>query len=151
MNRFRFRLESVLRLRGAEETSRKRDLGIALRNVQEAERRRQAITGEIAERDRIAEELGTGRVTLVELHAAHRYSRLLAKSEQAHAQQVRDAEKAAEARRLELVEATRRKRTIELMRERALIEHRDAERREEQTELDDLTAVKYRPGKPNAD
>ena len=145
MNRFRFRLESVLRLRGVEETKRQRELGGVLRNKQRAEERRQAAVDAIAEHDREMEGDAQGMVNAAGLDAHHRYMQHLQREREMCEKEVGKMEEAVVLRRSELVEASRKKKTLERLRERAREAHEKESLREEQNALDDLTSVKYRP------
>lgn len=145
MNRFRFRLETVLRLRGAEETARQRELGAALRRKKDEENRHQAILDAIGEHDRATEVSVQTAVTAAELDAHHRYMQRLEREREAQETMVEKAEEVVTARRGELVEASRKKKTLERLRERALEAHTRETVREEQNTLDDLTSIKYRP------
>ncbi len=145
MNRFRFRLDSVLRVRIAEETKKKREFGSALQQVRNAEARLRDIEREIADNDRIAENLGLGETNAGELMRVDRYASVLEDKKEAQKKVVARTEEALERKRGELVEATRRKKTLERLREHAVEEHARAAGKEEQTVIDELTIQKYQP------
>jgi flagellar FliJ protein len=144
MNRFRFRLENVLRVRGAEESNKKREFGIALQNVQDAEERCRAVETEIAELDKRAEGKETGNQAMADLQARYRYSRHLERVKAAREKELEQTRKVLDGKRSELIESTRRKKTLERLRERALDEYQKAANKEEQNTLDELTAIKYK-------
>ncbi len=77
MNRFHFRLDNVLSVRAAEETKKKREFGAALQQVRNAEARLRDIEHEIADNDRIAEDLGLGATNIGEMMRANRYAAVL--------------------------------------------------------------------------
>jgi flagellar FliJ protein len=145
MNRFRFRLDPVIRVRAAEETKMKRAFGIALQDMRKAENRCRQVEAEIAELERTAEEHETGKVAVVDLQARFRYARHLEKVKAAREKEREQVEKVLNAKRQDLIEATRRKKTLERLREHALEEYEKAALAEEQKTLDDLTAIKYQP------
>ena len=143
MNRFRFRLESVLRVRAAEETKRKREFGAALQHVKNAEARHRGILAEIAEHDSLSEKKGKGRTRVADLKALNLYSRALDRKKALHQKMLERTEETLRLKRGELVEATRRKKTIERLRERAFLEHEQAARKEEQTGIDETAVQKF--------
>ena len=145
MNRFHFRLDSVLRVRVAEETKKKREFGAALQQVRNARARLHDIEREIADNDRIAEDLGLGATNAEKLMLVNRYAEVLEEKKNAQKTVIARTEEALERKRGELVEATRRKKTIERLREHAAEDHARAMRKEEQTVVDELTIQKYQP------
>jgi len=144
MNRFQFRLENILRLRAAEETKKKREFGISLQHVQNAEERCRIVRNEISELDRVSEEKAAGNLVLEDMKIRHRYVRHLDRIVAAREKELEQARKVLDKKRSELVEATRRKKTLERLRERAHEEYQDEALKEEQNILDDLTAIKYK-------
>ncbi len=145
MNRFHFRLDSVLRVRAVEETKKKREFGAALQQVRNAQARLHDIEREIEDNDRIAEDLGHGATNAEKLMQVNRYAEVLEEKKNAQRTVIARTEEALERKRGELVEATRRKKTIERLRERAVEDHARAARKEEQTVVDELTIQKYQP------
>lgn len=151
MNRFRFRLESVLRVRAAEETKRKREFGAALQHVKNAEARYRGILAEIAAHDSLSEKKGKGRTSVADLKALNQYSRALDRKKALQQNMLERTEETLRLKRGELVEATRRKKTIERLRERALLEHEQAARKEEQGIIDETAVQKYARTKASSD
>ena len=145
MNRFRFRLESVLRLRSVEEEKKKREHGVALHSLKSAKDRYNRVVNEIGEHDRRREEEGEGKVTVRELRADYYYGRLLERRKDTQRKSVERADSIAEARRIELIAASQKKKTVERLKERALEIYEKAAVKEEQTIVDELTAIKYKP------
>jgi len=143
MNRFRFRLDSVLRVRAAEETKKKREFGAALQHVRNAEARLRGTLDEIEANDRLAEEKGRGTTTAAELKSLSGYSRVLERKKAAQKKVLERTEETLRLTREELVEATRRKKTIERLRERALLAHEQAVRKEEQAIIDETAVQKF--------
>ena len=145
MNRFRFRLDSVLRVRAAEETNKKREFGTVLRQVKSEEDRLREIEENIARNDRLAEEMGGGRTSSAELMELSRYAGALDRKKTAQEETIARAEEFLDRKRGELVEATRRKKTLERLRERSLLEHESAVRKDEQAVIDELAVQKHPP------
>jgi flagellar protein FliJ len=145
MNRFRFRLDSVLRLRSVEEEKKKREHGISLHSLKNAKDRYYRAEKEIGEHDRRSEEEGKGRVTVLELRNNFYYGRLLERRKDSHRKSVERAEIISEAKRVELIDASRKKKTVERLKEKALEIYENAAVKEEQTILDELTAIKFKP------
>lgn len=143
MNRFRFRLDSVLRVREAEETKKKREFGAVLRQVKNAEARLKEILDEIEANDRLVEDRGRGTAKAADLKSLSDYSRALERRKEAQKKVIERTEEALCIKREELVEATRRKKTIERLRERALIEYEQAVRKEEQALIDETAVQKF--------
>ena len=143
MNRFRFRLDSVLMVRAAEETNKKREFGTVLRRVKSEEDRLREIEEHIAENDRLAEKLGEGGTRAAELMDMSRYAGALERKKTDQEETIARAEEFLDRKRGELVEATRRKKTLERLRERSLLEHESAERKEEQAVIDELAVQKH--------
>jgi flagellar export protein FliJ len=129
----------------AEETKKKREFGAALQQVRNAQARLRDIEREIADNDLIAEEFGSGATSAEKLMQVKRYAEALEKRKGAQKTVIARTEEALERKRGELVEATRRRKTIERLRERAVEEHARAVRKEEQTVVDELTIQKYQP------
>ena len=144
MNRFHFRLENVLRVRGVEEEAKKRDFGVARQKVQNEKNRLDDICREIREHDLLAEGRKGRPLNAQELIIHHRYSTQLEQKRESQLKLLKQAEDALAVRRNELVEATRRKKTLERLRERALREYEQAENKEEQNILDEMTIQKYK-------
>ena len=151
MNRFRFRLDSVLRVREAEETEKKREFGTALHHMKSAETRYRGVLEEIAAHDSRIEEKGRGRTTAPALKALNEYSRALDRRKAVQKKALERTEETLRLKREELVESTRRKKTLERLRERALIEHEQAVRKEEQTLIDETAVQKYARSSAPAD
>jgi flagellar protein FliJ len=143
MNRFSFRLDSVLRVRAAEETKKKREFGAARQLAKIAEDAYRAILYEIEVKDRLVEEKGTGSTTAAELMALGDYALGLEAKKVANKKTLEHAEEALDRKREELVEATRRRKTLERLREKALLEYQRLARNEEQAIIDDTAVQKY--------
>jgi flagellar protein FliJ len=143
MNRFRFRLESVLKVRKAEETNKKTEFGAALHIVKKEEDRLREIVDDIGENDRNLEERSRGRTNSAELMELQRYAGALERKKTSQEDTIARAEDFLSLKRNELVESTRRKKTLERLRERALREHERAALLEEQAVIDEVAVQKH--------
>ena len=116
---FRFRLETLLRLRIAERQERRAELAKALRAeelLRADQMRLAAEQGEIAERARTLKSPGAANVDA--LLSTHRYEVVLAAKAQQIAQQMTQVAAEIERRRQLLVDADRQVRVLEKLRER---------------------------------
>ena len=138
MKGFRFRLDSVLRLRGHELDARLRDLATANAELARARRtlgaaQKQSRRASQRLMDRAGEGIGAGDFELAE--------RALVCA-RAHVKQYREAVRRAEAEaedsRARVAAARTRVRALEILRERALRAHRERELKQEQAVLDEI-------------
>lgn len=137
MPRFRFRLERVLTVRKRQEerermafaaaAQRKRDAEAALAEV----RRRQKEAVDEAAR------IMRGRPTIADLVRSHEYRLALLRREEDGIHAVAATTEAFEKARVKLVEARKRRRVLERLRERRHDEWRKAEEDAAQVELDE--------------
>lgn len=138
MTRFRFRLETVLRLKLAERDRRRGELAEAYRVADLLNRQAEQLSGELESlrrQQRCA--VGPGTINVDLLVDAQRYEVAL-RARQGHIRRQQAAvEEEIERRRLALVEADRQVRTLELLRERRAEEFRRAEQRREMQRLDE--------------
>ncbi|MCE5249601.1 flagellar export protein FliJ [bacterium] len=143
MNRFRFRLENVLRLRTVEEEKKKREFGIALGrfNLEVLELNR--INGEIDSHEKTMEERGQGAVSVSELRRNFNYARALDNKSLKQKKKVKEKEKFKDKKRDELARSTQRKKIIERLKDRDREEYDRAVIKEEQAFIDELTTERY--------
>ena len=136
---FRFRLETLLRLRIAERQERRAELAKALRaeEMLRADQTRLAVEqGEIAERARTLKSPGAANVDA--LLSAHRYEVVLAAKARQLAQQMIQIAAETERRRQVLLEADRQVRVLEKLRERQVAAATAEANRVETSQLDEL-------------
>lgn len=143
MRRFSFRLESLRRLRVAQEEERKRAFGAAAKLYHEEKETLRALK----DRERKASE-----ILMKELALGCHAEVVAAMNDflRGHAERVRAQEKRAEEsrermeeeRRL-LVEASRERKVLDKLRQRALDQHLYEASREEQGFLDELAGVRF--------
>ena len=141
---FRFRLETLLRLRLVDRDQRRADVAKAQRA--EAMLREQAaeIEREQAEIRGLSRRLmspGAGDVDA--LLRSHRYEMVLRSQAQQLAVQITQVVAEVNRRRQALVEADRQVRVLEKLRERQLAAHAAREAKQEMKELDELASIGF--------
>ncbi len=143
MNRFRFRLESLLRFRAAKEEEKKREFGVVLGHLKHEEAQYNAIVNNIDQHNRFMEESGQGKISVRTLTRNFFYARSLEKSKSEQKKAVKKAEELAGEKRSELTEATKKKRILERLKENKLEEYNQAVIKEEQALIDEFATQRY--------
>lgn len=143
MNRFRFRLQSVLRYRGAQEETKKREFGTVLGHLHHEEETYDRIVDTMKRHDDFREKSGKGIISTRNLINNFNYSRFLERKKFSQAKTVEKAQKSVDKKRSELVEATKKKKTLERLKERKLDEHTMAVIKEEQALIDEIATQSY--------
>jgi len=141
---FRFRLETLLRLRSAERDQRRTELAKALRAEELLRGEEQILEGrqtEAAERSRQLKSPGAANVDA--LLETHRYEVVLAAQRRQLKQQIAQVETETERRRQALVEADRQLRVLEKLRERQAATWKKENERQEAKQFDELAIVGY--------
>ncbi len=141
MSVFRFRLETLLRIRRAALDQQRARLADAYRaeamlREQEAALLREIESIQAERRAAVAD----GAVAVDNALAAQRYELLLQAQRQTLAEQGRKLAEAIEQRRNAVIEADRDVRVLEKLRERRMTEHRAAEAGREMKLLDEVAA-----------
>ncbi|MDI6874909.1 MAG: flagellar export protein FliJ [Actinomycetota bacterium] len=143
MKKFSFRLESVRRLRTAQEEERKRIFGAAARRYHEEREALHALTErERKARERLARELSSGCASGV-LAAMNEFLRGNAVRIKAQVERTEEARARMEEERRLLAEASKERKVVDRLRERALERHRYESSREEQGFLDEVAGVRF--------
>lgn len=138
MRRFRFSLETVLKVRRGAEDAAKRALALA---QADRDRALMALGAVEADTRSLLVEQGAARERRVELHEELWFQARLGGLEQAAAaarKRLEEKEKALEERRTKAVEAARERLVLERLEEKQRLEHQAQANREEQGLLDDL-------------
>ena len=143
MNRFRFRLESLLRFRAAKEEEKKREFGVVLGHLKHEEAQYNAIVNNIDQHNRFMDESGQGKISVRTLMRNFFYARSLEKSKSEQKKAVKKAEELAGEKRSELTEATKKKRILERLKENKLEEYNQAVIKEEQAIIDEFATQRY--------
>ena len=144
MTAFRFRLETLLRLRIAERDQRRADLAKALRAEEMLRAEDRAVEAQQAAAAENARRLkAPGAADVDALLQTHRFELTLATQRRTLAEQLAQVQAEADRRRQVLVEADRQVRVLEKLRERQTAAHlRDTERLENK-QFDELAAQTF--------
>jgi flagellar FliJ protein len=152
MARFIFKLEPVLRQRKAIEREKQLALAELERSRVELEDQIRQIQGRLrAEKDTMRDQLTPGaRVDLrgVRMQAGAQL-RLVLEAQQA-VFKLAGVHRRVEAARAELIEATKARRAVELLRERRFEQWLEEQRRKEASMLDEIAVVRGGRTEPNA-
>jgi flagellar FliJ protein len=141
---FRFRLETLLRLRIAERDERRADLAKALRAEAVLEEEREKLGDEyreVASRDRALKSPGAANVD--GLMQNHRYQVVLVSRQRQLDAQMEQVKAESDKRRLALVEADRQVRVLEKLRERQAIAFRQQEERRQAKQFDEAASINH--------
>jgi flagellar FliJ protein len=142
MPAFRFRLQTVLRLRSALCDERRGQLAEALRLRGELDERMAALAREMAElRHHCQEVSGPGPVRIDCLVDAQRYESHLRSEQAALEVQRQSVTREVERRRQALVEADRELRVLEKLRDARQARHLADERRQETAQFDEMARL----------
>ncbi len=143
MKRFNFRLESVRRLKAAQEEERKKAYGAAVRRYgEERERLHSLQERERGVGERLARELASGcpAAVLASIRDFLKGNAALIRTQEERAEEAR---RRMEEERLLLVEARKEHKAMEKLRERALSRHMYLNARAEQGFLDEVAGVRF--------
>ena len=143
MNRFRFRLESVLRVREAREDVKKRELGVKMGHLRREEDRMDELEASGRSHDQSREEKGVGRITVRGLMRDFFYARHLEKKQEDQQVLVEQAREDMEGKREELVDASKDKKVLERLKEKKHVEWNKKALKEEQALIDETASQRY--------
>lgn len=140
MPRFIFKLEGVLRQRKQIEQQRQRDVAMTQQQVSQL----QAVLRELNQSLQAATEdmrnnRLIGKLDLAFLAAHRRYSLAMQRKGQGIVQRLAQLAKQVETQQKALIEATKRRKAIDKLKERRMTQWRDDLERREMTELDEIT------------
>lgn len=141
MAKFRFRLATLLRLREAARDDRRAQLAEAYRADEIIARQEQGLAAELIElEEQTRQAAAPGHLDVDRLLEVRRYD-LIVRSQQQHVRQQRQAVQAEiERRREALVDADRRVRVLEKLRQKQSERHRQEEIRQEIKQLDETAS-----------
>jgi flagellar FliJ protein len=148
MSNFKFRLQTVLRLRRAVRDERRAELGRAQRAAEVLREQQERIAVEAIENQDATRQLMTrqasssGGVSVDGLLNAHRHALVLKSQSAQLAQQQKQVELEIAKRQAALVEADREVRVLEKLQEKGQIEHDLRELALEQRELDEIAVLR---------
>ncbi|MFC1606771.1 flagellar export protein FliJ [Candidatus Latescibacterota bacterium] len=144
MNRFRFRLENVLRYRGILEEEKKRVFGEAMRKLQHEEHKLNQLGTDLEDHEHLMTETSKGSISAHKLRNNYFYARSLDGKIRIQKKRIQDEEKVVDSKRSDLIESTKRKKIIERLKERHREVHKQAQEKEEQGIVDELTSVRFK-------
>jgi flagellar export protein FliJ len=148
MSTFRFRLQTVLRLRSAARDERRAELGRALRAAEVLREQQAKVAADLADnqvaiRDfMIRQAASSGGVNVDRLLNANRHSLVLKAQASQLAQQQKQIATEISRRQAALVEADRDVRVLEKLQERGQHEHELHELAIEQRDLDEIAIMR---------
>jgi flagellar protein FliJ len=141
---FRFRLETLLRLRLAERDQRRAELAKAIRAEELIRSQQRSLAQQQLQALEHARQLKSpGAADVDALLRTHRYELVLAAQQRQLAAQLAQVEAESERRRQILVEADRQVRVLEKLRERQAAAHRQNAERLQTKQLDEVAIVGY--------
>lgn len=143
MNRFRFRLESVLKVREAKEDAKKREFGVKMGHLHREEGRMNELEDQSEHHDKSRMEKGVGRITVHGLIHDFFYARHLEKKQEDQQVLVDKAREDMEGKRSELVEASKEKKVLERLKEKKHEEWNKAAVKEEQDLIDEIASQRF--------
>lgn len=151
MPKYRFRLETLEKLRIAERDERRAALADGYRAEQILAEQRQAVAEEAATlRESQRSALAAPYLNINQLVEAQRYDMVLHAQQKLLADQAHRLAVEVERRRLAVVEADRAVRVLEKLDERRRAEHRKRAEQIEHRQLDEVASTRYRPNQsPN--
>ncbi|RMH56217.1 MAG: flagellar export protein FliJ [Candidatus Hydrogenedentota bacterium] len=144
MARFRFRLERVLSVRRHEEDREKLRFAVAVRNLEEARKNLRATREELRRAVEKGAAVAAARPTIEDLVRDYEYRAALLRREERETKAVEEAQERYEEARRYLIEARKKRRLLERLRERRFEEWREEEIRREQEELDEMGVAGFR-------
>jgi flagellar protein FliJ len=143
LNRFRFRFESVLRLRDLIEEGKEREFGVAAGKLKREEDVLYRIANEIDEHKTKTENDSKGFINVRKLILDNNYSKHLEIKKTEQKKAVTKAVGFLEKKRLELVESTKQKKVMERLKEKDREEYIKSSDRLEQAAIDDSAAQRF--------
>lgn len=146
MAKYRFRLETLEKLRIAERDERRAALADGYRAEQIlAERRREVADEAAALRETQRAAFAAPYLDVNQLVEAQRYDMVLGAQQKVLADQAHRLAVEVERRRLAVVDADRAVRVLEKLDERRRAEHHKHEERRQHRQLDEIASTRHRP------
>lgn len=144
MSSFRFRLQTLLRLRLADRDQRHGELAKAQRAEDALRSQADRLALEQVQTQQLARELASpGEADVDRLIAAHRYDLVLRSRAHQLAEQIVEVHREVERRREALVEADRQVRVLEKLRDKQRAAHLAGEAKLEQKQLDERAILGF--------
>ena len=141
--RFQFRLDPVLRFRTQQEDEEKRKLAEIQGRVSLAKRSLDEIAGAKATEQAAVADLMRASAGISRICDSYRYMVALNMQRIEEEHTLRELEAVAEQRRQEFVEARKKRRALEMLREKRVEEHRYLTDREDQQVMDEIALHRF--------
>lgn len=143
MKRFRFTLEALLTIRKRQEEEVRREFARKNDEITRAETELRQLHESLRDLATEEKERRIGSVSVSELRSGVGYRHTLKLNVETTGKQIQRLRKEAGQIRLRLVEATKKKRAVEILKERRYTQWKEAYRAQEQEFTDDLSQKKY--------
>jgi len=142
--RFRFRFDTMLKIRQQREDQHKRIVADRLRQIARGRGQIEAIEGQIRdELDAIRVGQGAGTIDIQQVMRHRHWLGHLHKASLEAEARLRTLEARLSQERAQLAEAVKQRRILEKLKERQHERHRAEEERRETRESDDMTTIRY--------
>lgn len=140
---FRFKLQRVLDLRQQEEDAKKNELALAERAWREEKAKQEEL--QRSKREAQLELGGRGRATFAisELIAYQQYQQRLEKEIARQELRVRQARRAADMKRDELIRASQKRRVLEKLRDKRAAQFKLVQEKAEQADIDEQSVISF--------
>ena len=141
--KFKFRLEPLLKVREHRERECQKELAVSLTKVAH---QKTAVTGLDSQREATVESQRNyllGKIIPTQALVYSRYLLRLKKDRLVGAEILRSLERKAEQKRLILLEATKQRKTFEMLKEKQAERHYRSLETEEQKQLDEIATMAY--------
>jgi len=138
MAKFKFRLERILSVRKHQEEKERILFGIAVQKKLEAEMKLSEIRERLNSAMESRTKLFNSKPTIEDLVRAHEYHISLINREVKAIKNLEETKRIMEEQRLKLIEARKKKRVLERLRERKYEDWKFEEENKEQNELDEI-------------
>lgn len=149
MAKFRFRLQTLRRLREMNRDELRVRLAEAFQAEQILTQQREAVAAEAASLAATRRQLMTdGSMDVTRLLESQRYQLLLEAQSRTLAEQAARLAEEVDVRRQAVVEADRQVRVLDKLRERREAQHRSAQQAAEAKRLDEIAATRWEAAKP---
>lgn len=143
MARFRYSMQSILNIKLKLETQAKQEFSAARAELDEEEKRLQALFDRKSGYEKEAGELLAGRLNIRKIEENKAAIRCMEDYIEVQRQNVKAAERRLEEARQKLAEVRMERKTHETLKEKAFAEFLMEEKKQESKEIDELTSYTY--------
>ncbi|MBI5454989.1 MAG: flagellar export protein FliJ [Deltaproteobacteria bacterium] len=146
MNRFVFKLEPLFEYRERLKELSQKEFGEALRRLEEEETKLAALKGVYRKSSSEIDELKESGAPFDEIDLYYSYIAGLKRHIAGQEKCIIECRRMLEAKRGELLEASKKKKVIEIMKEKSWLSYNERANKEEQKASDDLTTSRFKRG-----